>query len=292
MSLNSLPRLAGCVFALTLALPASGESPVNSPAKPTAASARLAEGDYAAEIARLNRQLDVLRKEEVALRQQRRAQQAEEVRLVGAGATTTQVHAEIQSLRGQIDALDNQMGLLVYQINTLEARSGIPPQTPLAPAKATQVPPAPAKKAILRSKPVIAPDKIKAAATRFSGNAAPTVADARQAARELLTSQPVAFSDLDIEQLALLVMLQAQQDNIADIRTQLAAMKDKNDQLAALRAARPSPANTPDNPIELSPEDRRQLLEISERQTKLEHVILELTQKISDSQAKSAPGSK
>lgn len=286
MPLNFLPRLAAGALTLTLAWPARavtsapqatptavGEA---SPESLIAAAARLRATDAAAEQAQLSHQLDTLRREEVVLRRQLQAKQAEQARSAAGSAQSARLGTEIAALQAQIDLLEAAIQQLNSRLQSVPSTSSRPTASQAGPAHGSNVPPPGVKPAGIISTPVIPPDKIKAAAARFSGHPAPTASDARQAAAQIIRDQPAGAAGFDVEQLALLVMQRAEQDNEADLRNLLAEMKQKNDQKAALRAANPATADTPDNPNDLSPEDRRRLLALSERQTKLEQAIIEL----------------
>ena len=264
--------------AIQPATPAGGDASLEYIA---AESARLNQSDRSAQTAQLAQQLQILKRERAELRRQLQAKQEEQARLGANSAQYGQLGADITSLNSQIAALEMQIQEITFRLQSPPPPAVPSPTHVIVPEQVAVHPPAPsgsknAKRPGVLSVPVIPRDQINAAAARFSGQPAPTADDARQAAAQIVHAQPASAGSYNTEEIALLVMQKAEQDNEADLRALLAELKQKNDQKAAQRASTPDAQPDPANPNDLSPEDRRRLLAISDRQTKLEHAIIEL----------------
>ncbi|HWA28827.1 MAG TPA: hypothetical protein VG734_24460 [Lacunisphaera sp.] len=302
------PVFRSCIASIALTMPAlrlaAGDpgKPVQAIAGPAAskpqavsegslehvigATEHVNDGDVQAEIARLQNQLNELKPQREAVRRARREKQAALARLASGSAEAAALRAEIAGLQTQLNNFDGQMQLLQYRIQSLQARTGNTPEMPSGPAKVAKPQPTPANVAPMRTKPVIAPERIHAAGVQLAHGSDLSTASARRAATDLLAGSQPDATGADVEALAQLVLQQASESTQDDIRSVLAEMKETNDRKAALREAAKATRDAADNPNDVSPEDRRRLMELADRHTRLEQAILEQTEKVEKSKAK------
>jgi hypothetical protein len=263
-SFRVLPFL-GLVLSLTLAA-ADTAVPPAKPATPYhdlsldkfVADAKQAAATGSTELKQVVAQLEALQEKRRTLLTSRRAKEAELARLQAAAGDASRIAAlgeEIDASRSQLNVINTQFQLLVLRIQALQN----PGKQPAGPAFAAAAPGHLAR--------AVAPEQIKAAATRLLANPTLAVADARAAAGQLLAAGPAGYTSFDVEHLAQLVLQQASRDNATALR-------------AALDAAPPGAAPAKDGlalePTAAAAADRKHIQELRIRQVRLEMALIDL----------------
>lgn len=235
-------------------------------------------GSAATEIQQLQEQLKNLLPLRAQLVLKREADQSG----LSAGEAGSDAAAQHQA---RIDAMNTAIGVFDEQIKLIQERIKFLQTRVTPPAAAAQPGPVGLSSGVtppVKPVPRVAPEKIKSAAGALAQTPAMDVAAARKAATGILaTSQPGA-TELEIDQVAVLVLQQASKDADADLRAVLAEAKRENVRKKALRGAVDAAQDKKDSSSDLFAEISQRISLFQDRYAKAERALAELRKKISD----------
>ncbi|MEO6996360.1 MAG: hypothetical protein ABI273_22335 [Lacunisphaera sp.] len=275
------PRLLAALLGLSLTSWAGAAEPVARPASRPAAigepsfepliatTTKLnATGD--AELHQLIAQLANLKAKRSALRQR---------------LQTARAPDERTAISNGLEVIDEQIRRINDRIGVLQAGETPAPARPVGAVKVAK----PHQAALPASSVhLVPPEQIAAAGKQLANSPSITESAARSSAQALLRSTRQPVTNADVEQLAIMVMAQANKEADADLKVQMTAMKQSSAKKKVARDAVGQVQNkkdAKDSTNDLSEEQQRSLQMGQERSDRISQLLSNMQKRQSDTSA-------
>ncbi len=270
------PRLLAALLGLSLTSWAGAAEPVavgEASVESLIATAKKLNANDDAELHQRIAQLAMLKSQRSALRQR---------------LQTAQTPDERTAISTGLAVIDEQIQRINDRIRVLQAGETPAPARPVGAVKVTK-PHAAALPA--SSVHLVSPEQIAAAGKQLANSPLITESAARSSAQGLLRSTRQPVTNADVEQLAIMVMAQANKEADADLKVQMTAMKQSSAKKKVVRDAVGQVQNKKDQkdstnaPGDLSEEQQRSLQMDQERSDKISQLLSNMQKRQSDTSA-------